>query len=104
MYVEHRPELAIVLLIAARELFLLPMALAYKVSDRLRAGPPFDFRAGLAGKAATVAQFAAIASLLVAPDATWALAIAAGTLGVAATFVYARRGVLLVRRASPGPS
>jgi cardiolipin synthase (CMP-forming) len=97
VYVEYRPELVVVLLIAAREIFLVPMALAYKVSDRLRIAGKFDFRAGVAGKAATVSQFAAVASVLVAPQATLALAVAAGALGASATFVYARRGVLLVR-------
>jgi phosphatidylglycerophosphate synthase len=83
----------VVVLVGARELLFLPLAALYAA---LR--PPLgELHADPIGKAATVAQFAALAAVLAAP--AWALpaAIAAAALGLAAAVHYAAR-VLRARR------
>ena len=93
IYVANDVAWYIVLLIALRELFLVPLAIIYKMSDTLRQRTDFDFRAGWAGKLATVAQFAAVGSIVVDPSYTLWCAIAAGGLGVLATIAYTARFV-----------
>ncbi len=85
-----QPPLAVIALIAAREIGVLPLALLYRLlwHNRLR----FDFRAGPIGKATTVSQFAAIASMLLAPALVWPISIFAGVAGVAAIISYFIRG------------
>lgn len=86
-------EPLVVVLIGARELLFVPLAALYAARR-----PPLPLRADPIGKAATIAQFAAIAVVLAAP--AWALpaAAAAAALGLAAAAHYARR----VLRATPG--
>lgn len=86
----NRPPLLDVLLIAARELFLVPLALVYKVSRRLRE-TEFDFRAGIWGKLATVSQFVAVGLIILAPEHLRYAASAAGAFGLIATGFYLRR-------------
>jgi phosphatidylglycerophosphate synthase len=86
-----QPPLGVIALIAVRELGVLPLAFLYRLlwrGRRLR----FDFRAGPLGKATTVSQFAAIASMLVAPALMWPIAIFCGTTGALAIADYFRRG------------
>lgn len=82
-------EWRIVLLIGARELLFVPLAALY-AARRPALGA---LRADPIGKAATIAQFAALAAVLAAP--AWALpaAIAAAALGLAAIGHYAARVV-----------
>ena len=93
IYVANRPDLLVVALIGLREWFLVPMVLTYRFSPTLRTRSNFDLRAGWAGKMATVAQFAAVASIIVAPAFLWEFAIASGVLGAVATAVYVTRFV-----------
>jgi phosphatidylglycerophosphate synthase len=80
-------EPLVVVLVGARELLFVPLAAIYAARrpdvGRLHADP--------IGKAATIAQFAALAAVLAAP--AWALpaAIAAAGLGLAAVAHYAAR-------------
>jgi len=80
-------ELLVVVLVGARELLFVPLAAIYATRrpavGRLHADP--------IGKAATIAQFAALAAVLAAP--AWALpaALAAAGLGLAAIAHYASR-------------
>jgi phosphatidylglycerophosphate synthase len=85
----------VVVLIGARELLFVPLAAIYAA---LR--PPLgELHADPIGKAATIAQFAALAAVVAAPSPAWALpaAIAAAVLGLAAAAHYASR-VLRSRR------
>lgn len=91
------PGLGVIALIATRELILVPLALTYRLSPALRELFRFDFRAGLLGKAATVCQFAALASILFWSPAIWSTAILAGVVGGAAAAAYLRRAVLMAR-------
>lgn len=83
--VVHRPPWAFLPLVAAREIVQVPMLIF--VARR----PAFDFRAALVGKVATVAQFAAVAALLLKPSWAMGAAAAAGALGTAAAVHYAKR-------------
>ena len=93
IYVANRPELYIVLLVGAREAFLVPLVAAYRLSPTLRERSDFDLRAGWPGKLATVAQFAAVGSIVLEPRLTIYFAIASGVLGLLATYAYTRRFV-----------
>jgi cardiolipin synthase (CMP-forming) len=80
-------EPLVVILIGARELLFVPIAALY-VARRPSLG---ELHADPIGKAATIAQFAALAAVFAAP--AWALpaaGVAAG-LGLAAAVHYARR-------------
>lgn len=92
----NQPPVLDVLLIAARELFLIPLALVYKVSRRLRE-TEFDFRAGIPGKLATVSQFVAVALIILGPAYLRYAAAAAGTFGLIATGFYLRRFARSIR-------
>jgi phosphatidylglycerophosphate synthase len=88
IYVHEHPSIAIVALIAARELLLAPLAIAYRISLVARAGVARHLRAAAIGKAATVAQFVAIVALVAGSPAALLLAIVAGVLGLAAVAHY----------------
>lgn len=93
VYVANRPELYIVILIGAREWFLAPLALVYRLSRKLREQTDFDLRAGWVGKLATAAQFASVGAIVLTPRLTLYFAIASAVLGVLATYIYTRRFV-----------
>ena len=98
IFVSHRPDVWVVVLIATRELFLVPMGIGYRVSARARkALAGFDFRAGWYGKLATVTQFSAVAAIPIAPRAVVPLAVAAAVCGVIATIRYTQRALTRVR-------
>jgi phosphatidylglycerophosphate synthase len=98
IYVTHRPSLLIVLAIGAREFFLVPMGLFYRLSARMRKLlEGFDFRAGMLGKLATVAQFVAIGAIPAYPQAVPYAAAASGLTGLGAVIVYTKRVVLRYR-------
>jgi phosphatidylglycerophosphate synthase len=92
-----RPPLAVVLMIALRELFLVPLVAVYRIVPNLRGRKRFDLRAGRFGKLTTVAQFAALAALLVAEEMVWPMAMMAAGAGAAAVVVYTRRAALAAR-------
>lgn len=91
VYVARGPPLWMVALVGARELVLVPLALVYRAAPRLRQRMRYDFRAGLLGKAATVAQFAAAVAILAGHRAQLGLAAAACAIGLLAAGGYIRR-------------
>jgi len=77
----------ILILLGARELLLIPVAILYLLRGvRLR-----ELSADPLGKAATVAQLTALAVVLALPEYGWGAAGVAGALGVAAAVHYAVR-------------
>lgn len=80
---------ALVALIVARELVLIPLATVYRLAIHGRGA--HAFQAAPIGKAATVAEVAALAALVLYRPALPALAIVAGVLGVAAAARYVLR-------------
>lgn len=98
MVVTHRPPAYIVLLITAREIIQTLVTLACRLSPAIRARLNFDFRASLAGKAATVAQFCAITAILAGLPWQVPLALATGLLGTAAAALYVLRAWREARR------
>ncbi len=80
------------LLIGTRELLQLPLLAAHLLAGRrLHLPARLDFRAGIPGKATTVAQFSAIGAIVVELAAAWAWCAVAGALGVVSTAYYVRR-------------
>ena len=77
-------EVALIALIAAREILLAPLMLVYFV----RGMPTSHLKARTVGKIATIAQFLACAVAVVDPYYAWPLAIAAAALGLAAIVDY----------------
>jgi phosphatidylglycerophosphate synthase len=98
IYFQRRPPLILLACIVARELVQLPMAVLYRASLTLRRWLRYDFRASLLGKAATVAQFGAVAALILNQPAAWPLALTALALGMLALADYIRRAVVISRR------
>lgn len=86
IWVQSR-DLAVILLVGARELIVVPLAAVYLAKRR----PLRELRADRYGKAATIAQFLAVAVVIGYPP--WALPAAALTavLGVAAGAHYIAR-------------
>lgn len=89
--VTRRPPAWIVLLITAREIIQSLVTIAYRLSPAVRARLSFDYRASLAGKAATVVQFCAITAILAGLPGQTPLAVATGALGTAASACYVLR-------------
>ena len=83
----HSRDITVIALIGARELFVLPLAAFYVAKHR----PVGALRADVYGKAATVAQFIAVAVAVGYPP--WALpaAIVTAVLGVATGVHYVAR-------------
>jgi cardiolipin synthase len=86
-------------LIVARELIQLPMSIVYHLVPSLRRWLRYDFRASILGKAATIAQFLAIAALVLDLPARLPIYLAFG-LGVIALVDYCRRAVEIGRARS----
>lgn len=98
--IELRPPLMLLLLIGARELVVVPLTLVYRLSrlHEIR----YDFHAAPAGKAATLAQYGAIAAIVADLPQAWALAGVAAAVGLVAAGQYVRRAVRALRdRATP---
>jgi cardiolipin synthase len=105
LHFERGVSFGILAMIVARELLQLPLVVVYRASPTLRRWLRYDFRASLLGKAATVAQFLAIAALMLGWPAR-GLAISAFALGVTALGDYVRRAVIIGRarlRDADGP-
>lgn len=81
----------LIALIAARELVVIPLAATYRLVRASRM--PHAFKAGLLGKAATIAELAAIVALILRSPVALPIAIAAATLGVAAVISYIARSL-----------
>jgi cardiolipin synthase len=96
--VRRHPSLPLVALILSRELVQLPLAIVYRVLPTLRRWLRYDFRASILGKAATVAQFLAIAALILDHPSIGIFAVIAFLLGIAALVDYLRRAVVIGKR------
>ena len=91
--VKRHPPPLIIALILTRELAQLPLGIAYRFIPALRSWLRYDFRASLLGKAATVAQFMAIAALTLDHPSNATFAVIAFGLGIAALADYMRRAI-----------
>ena len=80
----------VMLLVASREIIQIPL---YLVLRRRGVFGRFDFRASMAGKAATVVQFAAVAALLFRHSAAVPLALLAALIGTLAAGYYVLRAL-----------
>jgi len=98
-----RPEPWIVVAIVAREIVVVPLALAYRLLPGVRQRISYDFRAGRPGKLATVAQFAALTAILFGSGVLPWLAALAGIVGLAAAGDYIRRALRAAASRNPGP-
>jgi phosphatidylglycerophosphate synthase len=95
------PPLALVGLFLARELLQLVSVMVMRMVPVLhRASRDYDFRAHPVGKAATVAQFATAAALVLGHPAAWPLAVLCAALGVVSVGIYVYR----IRRLLARPS
>jgi|SRR5688572_13257915 phosphatidylglycerophosphate synthase len=83
----HGGDLRVLALIGARELVMVPLVAIYLARSR----PHRELRADVYGKAATVAQFVALAIVLGAPSWGLPAAIVAAVLGLTAVVHYAIR-------------
>jgi phosphatidylglycerophosphate synthase len=97
LHFERGVPLGLLAIIVTRELLQLPMVVVYRISPTLRRWLRYDFRASVLGKAATVAQFLAIAALVLGLPARELAALAFG-LGVIALGDYVRRAVAIGRK------
>jgi phosphatidylglycerophosphate synthase len=91
----HTRSIELPALIGARELLLLPLLALYLALARDR--PPLH--ADPIGKAATIAQFFALAAAIAAPPDALPVALAAAALGVAAVAHY-----IIAARRAPRPA
>jgi len=89
--IHDHPARWIIALIAARELVLVPLAVAYRIMLFARHGTGRQFRAGRVGKAATVAQVIAVAALVLRSSWVTPLALVAAGLGLVAVGHYVVR-------------
>jgi phosphatidylglycerophosphate synthase len=85
----HARDLHVILLIGARELFVLPLAAFYLAKHR----PIREVHADTLGKAATVAQFIAVAVVIGHPPWALAAAIVTATLGAITGVHYVAREI-----------
>lgn len=76
-------------LIVARELVLVPVAMIY----RILVHGEHKFKAGTLGKAATIAEFAAVCAIILHSPFLLPLAIVAAVLGIGAVISYIDRGM-----------
>ncbi|MCC6573742.1 MAG: CDP-alcohol phosphatidyltransferase family protein [Planctomycetes bacterium] len=83
-------------LIALRELIQVPLLIAYKIVHRLRPDLTFNFRAGIPGKIATIAQFLAVLALIMHWEAL-PFIVAAAVIGAMAAAHYILRAAKLAR-------
>jgi phosphatidylglycerophosphate synthase len=89
----RRPETWMIFAIVAREIVVVPLALAYRLVPGVRRRLSYDFRAGRPGKLATVAQFAALTAILFRSSVLPWTAALAGIVGLAAGGDYIRRAL-----------
>jgi phosphatidylglycerophosphate synthase len=93
--VRRQPPIWVVLLILSRELAQLPIGVVYRFLPTLRTWLRYDFRASVLGKGATVAQFIAIAALILNHRWIRLFAFLAFVLGLGALVDYFRRAVAM---------
>lgn len=79
----------IMALIVARELVLVPVAMIYRIVVH----GEHKFKAGVLGKAATIAELAAVCAIILHSPFLLPLAIVAAVLGIGAVISYIDRGM-----------
>jgi phosphatidylglycerophosphate synthase len=89
IWVAYRPPAGVVVLVLLRELALLVLMPAFRLAGGRARFHAHDYRARLAGKATTAAQFAALLAVVFAPGLAFPLAWLAAVLGVCALAEYA---------------
>ena len=102
--VRRQPAIWLVLLIVTRELVQLPIGVVYRFLPTLRSWLRYDFRASPLGKGATVAQFMAIAALILEHPWVRLFAFLSFVLGVAAMADYLRRAIAIGKSRRAGES
>lgn len=102
LHVERGVPLGLLALVVARELLQLPLSLVYHAVPTLRRWLRYDFRASILGKAATIAQFLAIAALVAGFPPRLPVYLAFG-LGILALIDYCRRAVEIGRARTAAP-
>jgi cardiolipin synthase len=104
--VRRHPPPLLIGLILTRELVQVPLGVAYRFIPTLHSWLRYDFRASVLGKAATVAQFLAIAALILDHPVIEIFALIAFALGIAALVDYMRRAIRIgkSRRAQADPA
>ena len=100
--VRRQPSIWLVLLILSRELVQLPIGVVYRFMPTLRSWLRYDFRASVLGKGATVAQFIAIAALILNHRWIRLLAFLAFVLGIGALVDYFRRAIAIGKSGHEG--
>lgn len=80
-------------LIATRECIQLPLVAVYKLVPGLARQLRFDFRAGIAGKLATVSQFVAVWVFILGGAHWFVFALLAGSIGMFAALEYVLRAL-----------
>jgi cardiolipin synthase len=98
----RHPAPWIVVAIVAREVVVVPLALAYRLVPGVRRRLSYDFRAGRPGKLATLAQFAALTAMLFGSGVLPWIAALAGIVGLAAAGDYVRRALRAAALRDPG--
>lgn len=96
-----QPSIVILILIASREIILVPWILLYGLSPSLRQLFHFDFRADTLGKLTTIGQFAAISCVIFGTDIAYLVALATGLIGIVAILHYLRRSATSTTMKSP---
>lgn len=90
----HTGKLAVIALIAARELLMAPLVIVYLILGKR----PSKLEAQTVGKAATIAQFIACGVAIAVPERALPVAIGAAMLGGAALVDYINRDLRAPRR------
>ena len=98
IWLHARPPLAWLALILSRELAQVPLSLVYVAVPALRKWLRYDFRASVAGKAATVTQFAAVSALVLRHPSARLLAWASFVVGMIALGDYLGRAIRIGQR------
>ncbi|HET6147190.1 MAG TPA: CDP-alcohol phosphatidyltransferase family protein [Polyangia bacterium] len=96
--VRRQPPIWVLMLIVSRELVQLPIGVVYRFLPALRSWLRYDFRASVLGKGATVAQFIAIAALILGHPWIRLFAFLSFVLGIAALVDYFRRALAIGKR------
>ena len=96
LVVRAETPIALVALVAARDLLVTPLVLLYRLSP-WRRRHRVELRASLAGKLTTVAQFVVLVALVVELPGVIVLAVITAVVGVIATAQYVVGAVRVVR-------
>lgn len=82
--VTYQPAAGVIVLVLARDVAIAALTVVLRMAGGAARFHAHDFRATITGKATTVAQFATIGAVLLAPEWVWPLAWTTAVLGCAA--------------------